>query len=495
MKRDTDRRHLPTVYPLGKDSIEFTHESFDLHDSVDTSALASALSEPDTLIKVFDQLADFFSCERAQICLLERMTVKRENKNVPIILFRSTFNKNFNAFLKESEAVKFQNYRKTWSAPEGDESQRVLNGLHDFFHVVIDLQSLRVWINQGEASNAVKATLSFYPMAGHIKLSARDIVSSFLAKRPNDLFKGDCIYIHTGKTFKSIGIDDEFWTRLPFLLVRYSVHNSVPRYISYSTLGGVVEDVSFGNSSKNTAKTIAKYIETCQGLKVEAMEFMPATVIEMDQAARNATHGDFERFQSDFDDLARYLPDTHFAPLCSDYVTLLSSGHGADSNEEGIAAYVHLNDSYNEVYLSKIAAFFGYSKDHYPIVYSRSYLDSCYKAQCGGFLRTTIHELAHHLEHKAARGKYPLGDHGVSWCVMNDILCSIVTKEYCGSIVYFNNYHPDKKEIGGLLEDVMDYALTRHDLLNEDRSFTQQEIISIYHESMAQFEKLLISPN
>lgn len=433
-----NRRYLPDAYP------EWEHaENVDpsitlggftrVRDRQIFDKVGSALLSK-TFNKVIDSLSDIFDCDKSQICLFEKHDISQQSS---VITFRYTYNPDFNDELKDTGRAKFDSYLKAWDLNFDEKiSDMVSESIGDFYRIVIDLNKLIIMQNENEPAMASETVLAFKKIPFHLSVSKTDILSAISEYRATDDVLENRLFINDGRSgFVAFPDQDVIWTQSPFLLLRYPVANGQPRYASFSTLGMAVEGITFGNDGKKTSMAIARFMDSCRVLKMSAFEVISDEIIAEETWHKGQLQGGFNRFAKSINQAKLSIPDLGFAPLCSDYVTLLSQKYGADSERANIVAYVYPRNK-NSRYFSDIALYFGYKPSDYPVVFTRSFLDTLDDEQDCDFLSTLAHEMAHWLVFEI-NPQYP--DHGVEWAICQDLLEYVYQEDY--SMSEYCRYH------------------------------------------------------
>ncbi len=444
-----ERRWLPDAYPSWEQAEQFesfipAKEFVRIRDQQTFEQVYEAL-QANKLSKVFDLLSDVFHCDRSEICLLEDRVVTRKGEKVPVVYFRYTYNPSFNDLLKEignakgTGKARFDASLKAWNMDLDDYTKdAVALYIGGFYRIVIDLNRMVILQNAHEPEMSAPKRVAFLPLPFHIKIEKSKVIEAILSSRPSDFI---CrLYVHDGSCFVPYPEQEVFFTKSPFLLFRYAVNDGKPRYVSFSTLGMAVEYMSFGNESKKTTMAIARFMDTCRALRLPAIEIQPNDLMVETETLRIQLQGGFDRFSKSIETIHSVIPDMGFAPLCSDYVTLLSQDYGAESALTDIEAYVMPMPSRNEHYVTRIAEFFGYTPDDYPVIFTRSVLDNWNDQEDYYFLFTAAHELAHYLAFEAPCPK-DHDKHGIVWAVCQDLLEYLFVGEY--SMTGYDDYHAD----------------------------------------------------
>lgn len=455
-KRQAARKWIPDTYPSWGESNEraavFNPPGFDRIQNQDTfEKVLSAMQEP-SLIKVFDSLADTLACDKASICLVQSGWSTWSGKKADLLYFRYQYNPDFNSVLKDNGA-RFRSQIKTWCIPVDDEGVRnIIDEISDFYTVIVDLDDLIILKNEKMPSSSAKTQTVFKALPFHINIKKDEIVNAILAHRSKEEIKNDRIYVNTGDGFAPL-LEQEIWSQAPFLLLRYSVEEGRPRYVCFSTLGKSVEQVSFGNDTKKTARYIARYMDTCKVLRIPAYTIDKSKVLVEKTGQRQELQWPMHRFSESIEDIRAAIPDLGFAVLCSDYVSMATPGYGADSEDAGIVAYVVPSLEHGK-YLHDIKIFFGHPADDYPVIFTRANLDIGDDDNDCVFGSIMAHELAHWLVIESV-GEFNMvgGVHGIAWAICTDLLGYAFFEDYTATS--FEEYNPNMISISASIYETV----------------------------------------
>lgn len=484
-RREEARRWLPNTFPdwdqaQQNDSPLRLKGFVSVHDRQEFEKIWTAL-HANTFAKVYDALADAIACDKSEICLIEDRILTRKGQKVPVVYFRYTYNPAFNEVLKGAGRAVFDPRPKAWNLILDDGAKSTLaEFMGMFYRFVIDVSRMVIMRNDNEPFMAMKTRAAFSKLPFHVQVKRSDVLAAIEASRPMDEIREEHLYINDGSGFIACPEHQVFFTQSPFLLFRYAVVGGRPRYVSFSTLGNVAERVSFGNDDKRTAQAIARFMDTCRILQMPAFE--SGNAITEDANARRQLQGDFQRFARSLDTIRATIPDLGLAPLCSDYVSLVSQNCGADTEHANIIAYV-VPGAAEGGYLNKIAAFFGHTEEDYPVVFTRSVLDTWDDQKDFQFLFIAAHELAHWLVHEM-NGDLPEDDvHGMAWAICSDVLEYLFVGE-C-SITSYRQYHSD--ELGtilGIEHVVEDVGIPALESIRAARTLSKNDIKDVVRDCL-----------
>lgn len=480
-KRRIKRKGLPEEYLDYPESMSanpiINLVNFKKNDDVETyKKVRHILKEGNSFQKILDELSFILDCDRSEICLIyEHVISKNDTSN--IVYFYNSYNPDFNELLKtESCKAVFNGVIKAWHIPSEDAGKsEIIDGVSSFYKVVIDLNNLIIMINDYSPSQSLKTGVAFYYMPFHISIEKKEVFEAIHSYRPSDYFLSNSLYLHDGEKFIPFPDEDIIWTRSPFLLLRYSVAGGQPRYGSFSTIGKSMETVVFGNDPKSTGKAIGRFMGACRSMKSPALTDGYSEIFPISEPLIKDLQGNFERFSESIEIIKNTLPDLSFSLLCSDYVTLMSDKHGADSN--AIIAYVTTESNKNKNYLKKIYSFFGEGESEYPIIFTRSIIDGWDEKEDNHFLVTMAHELAHYLVMDEP-GEFPHEDyfgHGIAWAVCHDLLEYLFIEDYSGT--EYKDYHPQDIETILQIQDIVGtVGLESIDRIRQKRSLSKLDI-------------------
>lgn len=431
----------------------------------------------------FNKIADYFDCSSHSVCLVHSRKVQRNGKKVNVISFWNAFNQAFIDKVKSYNGARFDyNFTKSWSLPVPDGADRfdIPSDLLDMHKVVVDLDDCSIYLNPDPDPRRESVTAAFYPLMADVCITKSAMINAIRQERSETPI-GDRIYIHNGSRFERLD-DFKIYTSLPFILLRYSVERGRPRYASLSSLGLHVEELSFGGG-RDSRKAIARYMDTLNELR------LPGFVLnnELPTAHTREQLGEIHGFnaQSEYlERMRRRLPDINIIPLCSDYVSLVEAGLGADIGASRTYAYVITSEKHRQ-YLTSIGKFFGYGEPGYPIVFSRDVVTGSHPT-CR-FDLTLIHELSHWLVKEAAHDS--INSHGVAWVLCYDILCYALLDEFESSEYFFYHqlYVPEFEAdaVSAAIDDAMwNYTIPLINKTFPTRIFLKSNILDIINQTM-----------
>jgi len=163
----------------------------------------SAGLRADSFTKVLYSLADGFGCDRAEICLIEKRVVTRENKRVGVLSFRYHYNNDFNAELRAvGDRAKYDSNIKGWNLYP-DEASRLAIGrcIGKFYRYVIYLDHMIIMRNMTAPDPGANVRPAFAPLPFHLPVTRPDILGAILDFPPNDQPAVGPLAIHNGREF------------------------------------------------------------------------------------------------------------------------------------------------------------------------------------------------------------------------------------------------------------------------------------------------------
>jgi hypothetical protein len=436
--------------------------------------------------KAVNEIASLFEVERTMVLLVINGKGQRQSVKTPIVSLHYVFNPSFNEYLKLNESFQavFNMSSKSWSIVINDDNKSLLDSVVlGYFRVVVYVNNglIEVKISEQEKCGTIRSG-AFRGLPFTIPCTQTEIRQSLATCRPLDDFEDSVFYVHDGNKFIRFSFEI-FLTESPFLLIRYAPNGGGPRYVVYSAIAKVIESVSFGNQSKATATMIARYKDSCQINKIKPILLDQYKQIPITDEKLQLSHG-FSLFPESIALARSRTPDIEFFLLCSDYVSVVERGYGADSLENNIAAYVNMDAKKSDLY-NKIGNFFSKNSKGFPIIYTRETLSE-YHDDDGRFLDTLAHEIAHWLVHENISIYHDCSSHGVLWAFFADTLSCIYLGEYCWS--HGKDYF-DNKAVLELLENVfVKVAMPIISEKNEFESFSKNEVIEIVKRCLEKFD-------
>lgn len=419
MKRKSQRLGLSDEYPDWEAAKEAIHclslnDFTPVKDREDFEAVRRALVEESTFTKAVSAIADHFQVARCEVALVTKL--KASGSAQPAYRFQFPYNEDAKDVIKDAGDARFDKQRKSWTlTPSEDAGMEILQELDESIAILIDAESLAIHIGPVAPVADDISRAAFRHLPFHMQLSWVDILEHIRLARPRETVERDKMFYHDGRLFKPLPETPLIWTRLPFLLLRYAVSSGQPRYVSYSTVGGIVEQVMFGNSSRGTLGALARFTDTVRDLERYSPDPLGKPVITAPtndiikeaEGQCSAWLGPFKGFSDILEAMAGMFPSAVPMLLCSDYTSLTSTGYGADSYRRGIDAYVDLRES-SHAYYGAIRSFFPEPlpgatlvtpATYFPIVVTRGVVESMASREDGedDFIALIARELAHWL--------------------------------------------------------------------------------------------------
>ncbi len=399
---------------------------------------------------IFIDLGKVFDCNYLEICLLQsRAPVSRKNKvtgkseKVTTTYFRYAFRRDYEIFpllrkANEDNNVQWLQIDKNMPGHpphldlDAHAVKTLVPALHEHFAYIVDVDSMAVLANSNKVARDIHPSIPFIPVPFHIPVHIDDVMAAISEKRPHDEPRN--LKFNDGEQFVPFP-EDTRWTRFPFLLFYYQVPDGVPRYVSYSTLGQVAEDVIFLNSGdrKTLNRALARFHEAARYFGIPVLENEGPELAKETEGARTEYQGIPEALMDDVECIRERLPGMQLSYLCSDYMSLVDQGHGADIDDHGIIAYVHPGKI---SYCARIAEFFGYGKDTNVVIFSRNQLKQNATAkEKYKFQSLVAHEVAHILvdremsgveREETIDGQRHRNPHCWQWGVLHNVLECII---------------------------------------------------------------------
>lgn len=370
-------------------------ETFEIIDKYKTTSLHQ---------KIFKDVAELWGCGKNQVILKKKINVTRNGiKNIPAFNLFFAYNQSFSQLLKSDYQGLF-NRDKTWNAVF--ESYDIFKELvKEEYSIIIDMDEQTVEENN-EAITTLKSNPFTYKLCPYyIKIEVKDIINDFNKIRENDII--DYVSIFDGSSFKRI-ITHDFYIKAPFAVLRVSGGKTAPRYISYSTLGKCIEDITFGSDSKETKTLMARFSDPIYEKDKPIVKYNCEKNELENETAKNEYFG-MQEYLSIVKDVENSFENISISPLFSDYVFLNERGAAGDIDITDTIAYVYRNNE-KKKYLNQIAKYFNLNNDAYPIVFARN------KMVHVDFKAILIHELSHFLAPEE------IEPHGINFGITNDFL-------------------------------------------------------------------------
>ena len=193
----------------------------------------------DRFAAVLDGVADALGCDRLAVLIIEADRAVRCGVKSSILLMRYQFNPTVNEVLRATGRAYFQSgVIKCWDVvPDGQVVDVLQAAIPEHFSALVDLDALAVLVNPDQPTAAQRTGLSFDLLILHRVVEADTIIAALNAARPQDQVESRTLTIHSGSSegFVPVVPGRPYFTRKPFLLLRYSVPGGRPRYAALST--------------------------------------------------------------------------------------------------------------------------------------------------------------------------------------------------------------------------------------------------------------------
>lgn len=449
-------------------------------------AVALALYE-DTPAKMLQGVGRAMDCDESQVCLMNQRTITRGRQPVDVWFVRYAYDPKLNELIRQGDKPMFDKAERCWKLAEGAKTDAVLAEFRQWFQVVVDTDVLGIHVNLEDARPAHQQPVAFHPMPFHVQVHLDEVLAAIDDWRGRNEVKQPSLYVHDGNRFVPYPRERDLFTRLPFLLLRYAATGGRPRYACYSTLARKLEQLSFGNAHDDTRLALARFMGAVRRLT-------PADVLGSQEQLRAENPGDRTAYRGCFDQFAACLErvnqavlDLRVLPLCCDYVSLVESGHGADTHHSGVIAYTYPLQHRQE-YLHAIGAFFGESQEGCAVMFAREALHSWTSASDGEakLVAVCAHELAHWLREEIGATAQDLS-HDLLWAILADVLLCI----YAGTIRTSNCRHerPDDALMEEMLVRIVPEVVdARIDRLGAKPWVTRPEVVLMAIECLNRLE-------
>jgi hypothetical protein len=384
-------------------------------------------------------------CDRNDVCVVERAGFLVDGE-CSKLSFRYDFNSLVDDAMTSLGVATFDRNRKAWDIPN---SKQILEQLDDllsfFFKCVVDISTVSIYENSVSPTFSAETLVAFSPMPYYEPVDLEEVKAAIVAVRPQDEGRIVKTCIHDGEQFWAWESGPR-WTRMPFVLVRYSIGPSSPRYVGYSVLTKSAEFLIFVGHGDLYIAALARFRDACRIAGTPGFaSIMPAGESRYEGGMLEC-QGGFSRFQPALDVIQEAIPGVKMAPLCSDYMSLTMCGRGRDSFAHGCIAYVVSSGAW-QPFVTRVAAYFGYDEFSYPVVFSRQFVDEWAadfeKAGMPSpgmvrFFHTVGHELAHLFAEKRKRlfRVCDLGTaHSVGWSIWADLITLLLLDYATGDAV------------------------------------------------------------
>lgn len=449
-KRDSARFHLPV--DVGNESEWLTKEDgcldgFVVVDDVEMLRGVVVAFEGERYSKIIGAIESAVDCDPSELCLIEVKEGTRDGKKALRVHFRFAFNPQFSDTLKELGRATWNKPFKTWGAPiECLRSADVQALIRQHFKFVVDITGRRIMCNPRPSALNVSRHVAFRELPYHKRFHEYDVLAALAGVRPHaEVYEveREGLFYDNGSEFVRLPSQATVATRLPFLVFRYAVQDGRPRYFVFSVLGRCVEVISFGNADKVTARMIARFRDSSCRATLPVLEFDSSRWLPELPGQKELVWGPFGKFARDIERVEHVISEG-CSFLCSDYVSLIEAGFGADSWAGSVVAYVHLGDRAAE-YFGSIGEYFGSCLVENFIVFSREALDG-WDVAGHEFLLTVAHELGHLYQSRnpVASGLGIDGVHGVGWAIYAAIIEYALFERFVRRpSTAYSEYHPE----------------------------------------------------
>lgn len=213
------------------------------------------IQEADPRLRL-EALAKKLDVRPDQVAYLKRITRVREGVEVDCLGISTLYNEAMIALLREVGEARFARPRRTWTIPLGRVDEAFLSELTSIYAGLVDEDAGTLCKSPAQALRSV-APPAFGLLPEAIGVDPADILAAYGRARPLDQI-----------TLKNSGIfengfepvpTDRFATRYPLLLLRITVEQGQPRYVTWSALTGEIETLVFATEKRKLARLLARY--------------------------------------------------------------------------------------------------------------------------------------------------------------------------------------------------------------------------------------------
>ena len=264
------RGHLPEEFPSNQAS-ESAHPSNIFQGLTRATAPAvldavRAALQQESLPKIFTALGDALALDKAAICLIEQKGGKD-----PSIKFTTSYNPEFNEFLKKTGLARFNKLQKSWRLPDDEHCRaHVVAGIGAFFPIIVDVSKLHVWVS--EIAKPASTSQVFEALTLDADVSMEEVLQAVKKDCPTEDLEDCRLYIHGRTEFESISPQALVRTRMPIVLLRISVRGGQPRYVAYSITERRLAAFVFSSSKLEAATLVGQFKDSMYLASAEAFE-------------------------------------------------------------------------------------------------------------------------------------------------------------------------------------------------------------------------------
>lgn len=478
-----DRRGLPKSFHY-----ESTHPQLperllnasfeELHDALLIEPLKVALLEK-SVEKVFNAIAALLKCDFREILLLQPHHLNRNGQQTAVTYFRFINNLAFDQTLQTAGETQ---YYSAWQARNLVVTDAAISALvqpvREHFRYVVDFNSLQIFRRLQCSPSQVSTPFGLIPF--HLEVSFADVIESIRQHRPQD--RVERFHIHSGTAF--VAVEDSFLcTQMPFLLFRYSVVGSHPRFVSFSTLANQIDLIEIDDAAL-IERMISQYCDACRSLNTPAFSTNFSTddnaplgvdlFLLEEEGDRQRFQGGFARFNRSIDRFDRTFAEMQFAPMVSDYITLARDRYAPNCAASEIVAYVE-SFSTKRAYFDRIAAFFGGDPGDYPIIFPKADLEQWDELSDSKFLATVAQEMGCWLvaEDIFSNTLSPTKSrYGIRWAIYTDLIeLLLIEEQYCRT--RRGDYYPDDPATNRAIEAIVQHGITAVRTVRGERKLTK----------------------
>lgn len=476
----------------------FAFTSFITDDDFDRIIMVAKILDRHAIAAARTQISILFNCDETEVCFIEPMSWRMKHEKTrlqgnldPYVYLHFDQRAPILGWLSNClHRVWFDGSRKAWSVNIGSAMNASVLGeaFSECFKIVFDMETMTVYVNQNTPRQGALSRCAFTPAPFHIPVSADKILSLFDEQKSPDSYEGQEIYVLTHDGYHRTPPRSIVWTRAPFLIFRRGdERNCRATFMVVSTLGMSIEHVSIRNGALKAGES--SFLRTCFALRTEPVAAISSEGdraplgLGLKSASKIARFcGDFDRFKASIQVANEAIDGLRPAYLCSDYMTLTDSTYSASADQDGVMAYVAIEELGNSGFKSvfSIAEFFGYESDTHPVIFVRKSLEEWSKlasevGYSADFLYVLSHEMGHWLTLEVDGEFPPESEHGIAWSICSDIVWYLYTGNFERSRLV--EYCPDDLNLCQIVEVmILSHAIPAIDRIKKDRKPSKSDI-------------------
>lgn len=213
------------------------------------------LTEADPRLRL-EALAKKLEVRSDQVAYLKRITRVREGVEMDCLGISTLYNEAMIALLRETGEARFARARRTWTLPMTRVDETFLQELTSIYGGLVDEDAGLLCKSPAKALRS-SAPPSFDLLPEAIGVDPAEILAAYARARPLDqiTLKHSAIFENGFEPVPA----DRFATRFPLLLLRITVEQGQPRYVTWSALTGEIETLVFATEKRKLARLLARY--------------------------------------------------------------------------------------------------------------------------------------------------------------------------------------------------------------------------------------------